>query len=260
MAVASLVSFNAILLNYTFNTHEFFERNNYLPALFYFLIIGFFPASIHLNGELIAHTFIILAINQLFNIRQNEPAKSIVFNTAFFIGLASLFNPIYIYFIFVVFGSLISIRPFKLREYLLPFIALIIPYFWVYLYEPKFYESFIKFDAYLDFERLATSVIILPNLFIVLLLIISGIKINKRLNSSSIRFRRLSRIILINVLFSVVVSSIMFLQFKSYYYFSIGAISLPFILSYSILEDKKRFNLSKVIIYILFAFQLIKFV
>ncbi len=269
--VLVLLSLNAVLINFTFNSHEFFERNTYLPSLLYVLLVGFFPLSIYVNGELFAQTFAILAINQVFNIRQSEDARKWIFNTSFFLGIAFIFNPVYSAFLIVAYAILFTIRPFVTREFILGLIGFVIPLMWLLLYQLAVQSTstietvsflnnhFGENAAFLDFDRLPYWIIISPNLLIVPLLVFSLVYLSRKYTKSSIRFKRLAQSALYFVVAAVIVSALMFVTAESYYYFSIGAVVLPLVLPYGYLEAKTK-TFAAAIIYLLIALHIVKFI
>ena len=266
--VTLVLTINALLINYTFNSHEFYDKNTYLPSFIYVLIACFFPMSVYVNGELIAQTFAILAINQLFMIRQNEDARKWLFNSAFFIGFAYIFNPIYFIYFIVLFIVLLNIRPFQLREYAMGLIGFLIPLLWLFLYHVLGDKEFnllmiasssIEHTAYLDFDRLPFWVIILPHFLILPLLASALFFLSKRFGKSSIRFKRLIQNTLALTIGAIFVSILLLLTSESYYYFSIGATVLPLIIPYAYLESKSK-NLASVLIYLLIVVHLVKFI
>lgn len=253
-----VLSVNAILINYIYNKHEFYERNTYLPSLLYLLIVCFFPISINLNGDLFAHLFIILALHELLNVKQSDDSRRTAFNAGVFIGLATTMNPVFLYFLPVFSLSLLSIRTFIFREHLLAIIGFIIPFLWLYYVNPGFYGSLFKFNAHLDYESLSNYILIAPNVIIVLLLILSYRSIGLRMTKSSIRFKRLMTMVLYLFLLSIISSAIIFSFFKSYFYVSSIAIALAIILPYAYNDSKKKL-LPAILVYVLLVFQLAKF-
>ena len=83
--IASIfILFNAIGVNAIFNWNEFFGRNSFMPSLLYIILMSFYHSFYSLNGSLIAHTFLILMLNQFFKLKQNIDGRAQVFNGAFF--------------------------------------------------------------------------------------------------------------------------------------------------------------------------------
>ena len=253
-----LVSLNAILINYVFNQHEFFELNNYLPSLVYTLLVFLFPMSLRFGEDLVGHTFFILAIHHFFNIKQNENATNSTFLIGFFIGLASTFLPIYIYFLIFVWLGVISIRPFIWREFLLPIVGILTSIIWVFLIDQKFYLLFITFDSGLDYSRFGNILVLIPHVIVLILIFFANRNIIKRRLKSSIRYKRLMGLVIYTLLFSVISGSVVLVFFNTYFYFTIGAVILSIVLPYSYLGAKRKW-LATFLFYILIVLNVVKF-
>jgi len=249
---------NAILLNFLFNTHEFYDRNIFLPSLFYILLVFLFPMSLRFGEDLIGHTFFILSLNQVLNIKQNEDARNKTFLAGFFIGLATIFLPVYIFFIVVVWIGTKSIRPFVLREYVLPLVGIVLSLMWTWLWNPEFYQHFIAFNSTLDYSRFGNIVIYIPHAITLILLIWANKQILDRRSKSSIRYKRIIAVVIYMLLFALALSVAILIFFDTYFYFAIGVAILPLILPYAYLGANRKW-LPAIFIYILLVLNIIKF-
>lgn len=252
------VCLNAYLINYVFNTHEFFERNTYLPSLIYILLVFLFPMSLRLGEDLIAHTFFILSIHQLFNIKQNEDARHMTFLAGLFIGLAATFLPVYVYFSLFIWVGTLSIRPFVMREMLLPIFGMTIPMLWVFLVDQEFFLSFITFDSKLDYSKYGDIIIYIPHVVVLFLIIIANRNILERRAKSSIRYKRILGLVIYTLLFSVIISIGVLIFFESYFYFTVGVVILCIILPYAYLGARYKWIPSS-LFYILLLLNVVKF-
>lgn len=252
------VCLNAYLLNYVFNTHEFYDRNTYLPSLIYILLIFLFPMSLRLGEDLIAHTFFILSIHQLFNIKQNEDARHMTFLAGFFLGFAITFLPVYAYFLIFIWIGTLTIRPPVMREILLPIFGVIIPLLWVFLVDQHFYTSLISFESKLDYSKYGNILIYIPHAIVLLLIILSNRNILERRSKSSIRYKRILGLVIYTLLFSIIMSIGILIFFQSYFYFTVGAVILSIILPYAYLGARYKWIPSS-LLYILLIVNLVKF-
>tara|TARA_B100000508_G_scaffold141097_1_gene147106 strand:+ start:216646 stop:217599 length:954 start_codon:yes stop_codon:yes gene_type:complete len=252
------VCLNAFLINYVFNTHEFYERNNYLPSLIYILLVFLFPMSLRLGEDLIGHTFFILSINKLFDIKQNEDARHMTFLSGLFIGLAITFLPVYIYFILFIWLGTLTIRPFVLRETLLPLFGAIIPLMWIWLIDQHFYQSFIEFDSSLDYSKFGNILIFIPHVIVLLLIIVANKNIIDRRAKSSIRYKRILGLVIYTLLYSILVGGVILAFFETYFYFTIGAVILSIILPYAYLGSKHKWFPAG-LLYLLLILNVVKF-
>jgi len=122
-----LIFVNGYLLNLLFNQNGFYERNTYVSSLIYVVFMSYFESFYGLNGLVIAHTFFILAIYQLFDLNQNEDARRAVFNAAFFLGVATIVHPPLIIVIPFLYFMVWTVRPFVWRESFLLILGFAVP-------------------------------------------------------------------------------------------------------------------------------------
>lgn len=254
-----LITVNAILVNRVFNTHEFYERNNFLPSFIYLLLVFLFPLSLRMQEDLIAHTFFILSLSKLFDIKQNDDARKSTFLSGLFLGCAVTFLPIYIYFLLFLWMGTLSIRPFVFREFLLPLIGVALPLGWVAFIDLNFYIDFITFKSSLDYSRFGNYLIFIPHIIVVALSIIGYKNILERRLKSSIRYKRIVGLTTYVFLFSVLSATIVTVINGSYFYFTIGAVILSIILPYSYLDTKRQW-IPAFLLYTLLLLNILKFV
>ena len=133
------VLMGGVLLNAAFNSHAFFERNNYLPSLLYVLFMSFFHGFYFLNGMSIAALFIILCLRQLYGLEQNTDGRKRVFNAAFLLGVSATVYPMTLVAIPFLFWLMWVIRPFLLRESALALIGFLLPLVYAGIYS-NFYQ------------------------------------------------------------------------------------------------------------------------
>jgi len=119
----------AIHLNLVLNKHEVHFKRSWLPALVYVVLAGLIPPFLWIHPALFAASFLIFALDLIFEFYKNRQALSIIFHTGFLLGLASLFYlPAVVLFAFFFF-SLIILRPFSWREWVVGFMGITIPFY-----------------------------------------------------------------------------------------------------------------------------------
>lgn len=253
-----LICINALLLNRVFNTHQFYDKNTFLPGFVYLLLIFLFPLSLRMQEDLVAHTFFILSVSTLFDVKQNDDARKSTFLSGLFLGITITFLPIYIYFLVFIWLGVISIRPFKAREFLLPTLGIVLPLGWVAFIDPEFYLNFIKFQSSLDYSRFGNIVIFIPHVIVVLLSILGYKNILERRLKSSIRFKRIVGLTTYVFLFSVLSAAAVTIYNGSYFYFTIGAVILSIILPFGYLDTKSKW-IPSTLLYGLLIINVLKF-
>ena len=129
-----LVIIESFTINHIINNHEILGKQSYMPALFYILLMSSSPFHLALHPGLFANLFLMLAMNQLFNIYRKEISFSQVFDAGLLIALASLFYLPSILLFPLVWIALIVFRPFIWREWIIALIGLIVPYLYLCVY------------------------------------------------------------------------------------------------------------------------------
>lgn len=114
-----LVSFNTALL--------FINERTFLPALFYVLLSGFFPATQVLTPVLPSAVILMIALRRIMDAyRKNEIAYNF-FDAAFLISAGSLFYANMIWFCLLPFIGIAILRTGNIRELFLAFAGMIAP-------------------------------------------------------------------------------------------------------------------------------------
>lgn len=134
--IANLLIFiQALFINHISNKHRLSTQATLFPGLFYVLYISLVVQNNVLSDVLIGNLFIILAVKNFLETYKLPQATPYIFNSGFYIGLASLlYTP---YFIFIIFGTLVlwQLRSFKLLENLQFLIGVFSPYFLLFTYK-----------------------------------------------------------------------------------------------------------------------------
>jgi hypothetical protein len=237
---AGLIVLNGILINITFNRHEFFARNTYLPALVYVIFATLFPMSTIFNGEALAQTFLILMIMQLFQLKQNEDGRAACFNSSFFLALASTLNPIYFLLFPFLWLGILRIRPFVFREYALTIAGVVVPFLSLLYVHPDFYQLSEKDLPLLEYTQLEGRLFLVAYLATAILLLVSFRFVLSRFPTSNIRYKRLFSLISVLLIYSFLVAFITNLLFDTDYYASVGVVVLAFVTPYAYLDARVK--------------------
>lgn len=133
--VAVLVIFiQAILINHLFIKHRLSREITLLPGLIYVVFVTIVMDFTVLSPILIANTFIILALLNLLKTYKLPNASAFIFNSGFYIGVATLLYTPYIFMVLFGVIILLILRSFKLFEKLQYFIGFFIPYLFLLTY------------------------------------------------------------------------------------------------------------------------------
>ena len=126
LLAGALISLNAHQLNNVFNRNTFYSKDSFLPGFIY--VAGLITSHmLDFSPLLIGHTFIIGSFAALLQLKRQEPAKNQVFIGSFLIGMAIVFSPMQITLALLPWISLIIIRPFNWREWIIALLGMGIP-------------------------------------------------------------------------------------------------------------------------------------
>jgi len=257
-AALVLILINAILLNTLFNRNEFMEKNNFLTSMLYVVFMSFFPVFYHLDGLALAGTLLILSLIQLFRLNQNEDGRRAVFNSALLFGTACTFSPILLLGLPILFWAVWVIRPFVLRESLLVLAGLATPLLYTlvytYLFEIRMERSNFSSSSaefvWLDMLVLSGGLVLIG------LASLSGVM--NKFRGSSIRLKKLFRMLGLFIWMFLATGALEFLVFGKLAASSLLLLPLIFFLTYAFGERQPK-GFSTFTFYLLFLFAVGKF-
>lgn len=253
-----LVLFGALILNVMFNRNEFMERNNYMVSLLYVTFMSTFHSFYYLNGFTIAQFFVILALYQMFHLYQNEDGRKRVFNVGFLLGVACTFYPVLLSIAVIAFWLIWVIRPFVMRESVLLIVGFLIPLLYGGLYSSymgiKIQNAQISSAA---FELRLEDVLVVGAIGFFMILLSLG-TILLKIQQSSIRLKKLFRILLILINFTLLITVFEYFIFHKKEVLSLVFVPLMFVLPFGFGYKKQR-DVTTVVFYMLFLFSVGKF-
>jgi hypothetical protein len=124
-------AFLLVRLNTRFNL---INNRTYMPAIIFILLTASIPDLQRLNPVIFSGFFLLLGIELMFNGYQSGKVAYEFFTASFFISLGATFYPYLLFFLFIVWASLIILRPFNWREWLFSLMGFLLPWFFVFSY------------------------------------------------------------------------------------------------------------------------------
>lgn len=113
-----LIYFQAIYINRLVIKNRLLREITLLPGLFYILLISLLPEFLSFSPQLIAVTFLLGAMSQIFKIYKKHTAAMDIFNIGFLLAMTSLFVNINTCYIILGFISLLTMRSINIKELL----------------------------------------------------------------------------------------------------------------------------------------------
>jgi len=236
----------AILISYIVNGSELFAKNQYLSAMLYVMVISSVNEHHVLNPIIIANFFIVFAIYLLFKIYRQVPCKNFIFKSTCLILFASIFYYPYIIFFPLPWIILSIIRPFEIKEWLMPLAGLALVLFYIVLIQKINTEAFKfhNFDNLIAKELLSFQFSVLLKIVFGLMLLgcCSSLLFLIKLNAKSTnRFRKLTLLLFFIFIFFFILSILNY-----FYYFNvsivilISSIPVALLLPFSLIHVKQK--------------------
>lgn len=245
-----LILLNGIYLNLILIKHNFFTRNSYMPALFYVLVNSLYPTLLGYSSQLFASFFIIVSIDKIFSMYNNENAVTKILDAGIFCGIASLFSLDALTFLPFLIYSIAAIRPFSIRETLLAFFGLTLPFYLLAIvyflkgdidtvkngFAIREQASHIN-DIAFNYELIIPVIIAFP------LMILAGFTYQGDISRNNVKTRKVQNVILFMLPFCI--ASALFAKPGFEYSLPYFAIPCGVILSYYFQLEKRKGDLFK---------------
>jgi hypothetical protein len=122
---ALLVILASVFLTSFIGKRNGLTKNSSFTAVFFILLLLFFPAILNNLNILLANFFVLLALRRLISLQSMKASKEKIFDASLWIILASLFHFWCILFLILVFISVIFHVSRDYTNWVLPFIAFV---------------------------------------------------------------------------------------------------------------------------------------
>lgn len=143
-----LILSQAIRLNILLSQFKMFSQISYLPAFTYILLTALFPYWDVISSGLVANTLVIWILVKILRLYDPSQPKTLEFNIGMLLGFSILlYEPIAILIPVVLFAVSI-IRPFKLQEWLVLLMGVVLPFYFLFAFifltnQPVIFSQFI---------------------------------------------------------------------------------------------------------------------
>lgn len=131
-----LIFLQAIALNYLFSENHLCQKNTFLPAFIYIILMSCSRESMTFSSILFANMMIIIALHFFFKCHDKKEGIDEIFNASFFLALATLFYVPSAFFMLWMWGGFVVYKLYKWRSwvmslfgYLTPFMLIVIYYY-----------------------------------------------------------------------------------------------------------------------------------
>lgn len=178
--------------------------------LFYVLLSGLFYVSFLDIKLIVAHLFLIFAINQLNKLRLKEAnERKILFNFGFLIGVSSIFYSFSSLFLLLFLIAIVTFNKISVRSFIIPVLGLAMPLFFVFvlnnLFEITLLNTFLPSFIFSVPDIFSFSIFKLIVGLLIFLSIISVFTISLKLNATLLHFKAYFILILTQLLIAIVI-------------------------------------------------------
>lgn len=196
------------VLNFIIRKNALCEDNSY-ALLFYILLWGMFPNSL-LNGGIFVTNFILLfAFRKLYSLRSPLRTQEKIFDSAFWIGIASIFYLWSFLFLLLLYAAILLFRRADWKNIWIPIVGYITPVFLAYTYLLAFddIERFIQiwtFDFELDVSQYNSIDFLWPIIFTSLLFLFSIYPTTRKSLLAKIDFKSTWQLLIVHLALSLI--------------------------------------------------------
>lgn len=119
-----------------------------LPGLFFILITAGMPSGLILSPAMLSCFFIMLLLLNLYRTYKNKDSAVHIFNTGFYIGMATLLYPANSFLIFFGLIGLLNLRSLKFQDLINYFSGIFVPAFLLFTYYYWYDQSSLIYEYF----------------------------------------------------------------------------------------------------------------
>lgn len=209
----SILLFLAVLtvfvINFIIRKNALTEDNSF-AILFYIILCSYFPNSFINEAVFISNFILLLAFRRIYSLRSSIQTKEKIFDSAFWIGIASLFYVWSLFYVILVYAAIVVFRKIDWRNFVIPLIGIITPIFLSYAYLlafddlERFYNLWIwGFD--LSSQAYNSGHFLFPLVLIGIVALIAIIPTTKRSLLAKIDFKATWTLLIVHLVISLIV-------------------------------------------------------
>lgn len=199
----------ATLFNRICNHNKLFPKPNFLPGMAYILITSLLPDWGHFSAPLLINSIMIWIWYRMIDLYNSSRPGSAIFNIGVWTGIVSLlYIPAMAFLLLVLFG-LVTMRPFRIREWFVGLLGFTFPYYFLflvlYLTGNWSWKNIVPHIVF-TIPAMPTSIwISLGMLWLLVPFILGGYFVQNNLNKVLIQIRKSWSLLLLFLLVAVVI-------------------------------------------------------
>jgi hypothetical protein len=209
-------SFYFLLVIFLFFVFDFIIRKNALTdhnsyALFFYVILfGFFPHSFDNENLLIAYLFLLFSFRKIYSLRTQIRTDEKIFDSAFWIGIASIFYAWSFIYIILVYLAIRLFHKSNPKNIFIPIIGFCVPISFLYVYflmtdQIDVFYTYWHLDYSFNFNNYLQNKYLFPLIFIFLLGMVSIFPTTKKSLTAKQDYKATWNVLIAQIVLSVIV-------------------------------------------------------
>lgn len=129
-----LLLIQASLFNRIVNHHKLFPKANFLPGMSYILVTSLIPSWSYFSAPLLVNLLMIWTWYRMLNLYSTNQPGAAIFNIGILIGVCTMLYFPAIVFVLLMLFALVTMRPFRIREWIIGLIGVTAPYYFLFIF------------------------------------------------------------------------------------------------------------------------------
>ena len=239
------------IYNFIIRKNALTENNSY-ALLFYILLIGFFPYIFENSRLLIANFILLFSFRRIYSLRTSIHVKEKIFDSAFWIGIASMFYFWSILFILLIYSAIWVFNKGEKRNVFIPVVGFATPVFLTYVFylagnNLLGFSNLWSINYDFNLSSYTLLKLLLPLIFLILLTLIAVYPTTKKSLIAKIDFKSTWTLLMIHILLALFIVAISPAKIGSELIFLFFPLSILFA---NFIQITKRYWLKEMIIYL----------
>ncbi len=123
----------ATLFNRICNYQKLLPKANFLPGMSYILVTSLLPSWNYFSAPLLINSVMIWVFYKMTALYNNNKSDGAIFNIGVMTGIVTLLYLPAMAFILLVFFALLTMRPFRIREWMMGLLGFTTPYYFLFI-------------------------------------------------------------------------------------------------------------------------------
>lgn len=198
-----------MIVNFIIKKNKLTKDNSY-PSLLMVFLLGAFPEAMFSSSIVLANIVLLFGFRKIYSLRSGLDTKLKIFDACFWIGISTLLYSWSIFYVLLVYVSVIIYQKLTVKNLFIPIVGFITPmliYFTYCLYfeSAAFFYGRFNYEINLDFSSYTSLKLLIPLLFLSMVLVWSLFKVTPKVVSIRNNFKFSWDVLINHLLISAVI-------------------------------------------------------